>query len=222
VFHRYDFRIRIRSVPSRTRGIYSRENYRIRHEKILPISLYGTEALSNSMKILIAVAPEKFRDEELTVPLAAFRKAGIAADIASTRCGSCTGMMGAKTTATLTFDEVDPGQYGGLVIIGGSGSQTHLWKNGRLVQLVKNFHDSGKVVASICLAPVVLARAGILKGKKATCFESPDSLREMKGGGAVLVSKPVVVDGTVITANGPSAAQEFADSILRKITETGG
>jgi protease I len=174
------------------------------------------------MKILIAVAPEKFRDEELAVPLAAFRKAGIAYDIVSTRRGSCTGMLGAQTTATLSFDEVDPGQYGGLVIIGGSGSQAHLWNNSRLVHLVKNFHDSRKVVAAICLAPVVAARAGILKGKKATCFESPDSLREMKGGGAVLINRPVVVDGTIITANGPSAAQEFADSVLRKITEISG
>jgi protease I len=90
-----------------------------------------------------------------------------------------------------------------------------------LVRLVKNFHESRKIVAAICLSPVVLARAGILKGKKATYFESPDSFREIKGGGAVLVNKPVVVDGYIITANGSSAAQEFADAILKKITEIG-
>jgi len=174
------------------------------------------------MKILIAVAPEKFRDEELAVPVANFRKAGIAFDIASTCRGSCLGMLGAKTTATLTFEEVDPNQYGGLVIIGGSGSQTYLWNNARILYLVKHFNESRKIVAAICLAPVVLARAGVLKGKKATYFESPDSTREMKSGGAVLVKKPVVVDGYIITANGPSAAQEFADSILRKVTEIEG
>lgn len=172
------------------------------------------------MKILIAVAPEKFRDEELAVPVAAFRKAGIAFDIASTRRGACIGMMGAKTTATLTFEEIDPKQYGCLVIIGGSGSQTHLWNDDVLVQLAKYFHESRKIVAAICLAPVVLARAGILKGKKVTYFESPVSFREVKGGGAVLVNKPVVIDGNIITANGPSASQEFADSIVKKIAES--
>ena len=171
------------------------------------------------MKILIAVAPEKFRDEELAMPVAAFQKAGIAFDIASTRCGPCTGMLGAKTTATLTFEEIDPKPYGGLVIIGGSGSQTHLWNDDLLLQLAKYFHESRKIVAAICLAPVVLAHAGILKGKKATCYESPVSVREMKSGGAVLVNKPVVVDGRIITANGPSASQEFADAILRTIAE---
>ena len=171
------------------------------------------------MKILIVVAPEKFRDEELAEPVAAFQKAGITFDIASTRRGPCTGMLGAKTTATLAFEEIDPKHYGGLVIIGGAGSQIHLWNDDLLVQLVKYFHESRKIVAAICLAPVVLARAGILKGKKATYYESPVSFREMKAGGAVLVNKPVVVDGWIITANGPAAAREFAEAILRTITE---
>ena len=166
------------------------------------------------MKILIAVAPEKYRDEELAVPVAAFQKAGIAFDIASTRRGSCMGMLGGKTTATLAFEEVDPSLYGALVIIGGGGSQLYLWNDALLKNLVQSFHASQKVVAAICLAPVVLARAGILKGIKATYFESPDSVREMKAGGAVPVSKPVVADGRIITANGPAAALEFAGAII--------
>lgn len=169
------------------------------------------------MKILIAVAPEQFRDEELAVPAAAFRNAGIAYDIASSHRGTCTGMLGATTTATLAFADIDPGRYGGLVIVGGSGSQLFLWNDDVLVQLAITFNKSQKIVAAICLAPVVLARAGILNGKKAACFQSPASTSEMKKGGAVLVNRPVVVDGRIITANGPSAAQEFADSILRTL-----
>ena len=73
-------------------------------------------------------------------------------------------------------------------------------------------------MAAICLAPVVLARAGILKGKKATYYESTASFREMKAGGAVLVNKPVVADGRIVTANGPAASKEFAAEFIRKIT----
>jgi len=171
------------------------------------------------MKILIVVAPERFRDEELGVPVAAFQKAGIAYDIASTRRGPCTGMLGAKTTATRAFGEVDPNLYGVIVIIGGGGSQVHLWNDPVLMTLVQSFHASRKIVAAICLSPVVLAHAGILKGIKATFFESPDSVQEMKAGGAVPINKPVVVDGRIITANGPSAAPEFAGAILRTIAE---
>ncbi|MFA6225235.1 MAG: DJ-1/PfpI family protein [Methanoregula sp.] len=170
------------------------------------------------MKILITVAPEKFRDEELAVPIAGFLKAGIEFDIASTRRGPCTGMLGAKTTATLSFEEIDPKRYDGLVIIGGDGSQVHLWGDELLIQFAKFFHQSGKVVAAICLAPVVLTRAGILKGKKATYYESPVSFREMKIGGAMITNAPVVKDGRIITANGPAASQAFTDAIIQALT----
>ena len=170
------------------------------------------------MKILIAVAPEKYRDEELAEPLAAFQKAGIEFDIASTRRGTCTGMLGAKTIATLSFEDIDPKKYDGLVIVGGAGSQTHLWDDEMLPPIVKMFHQSGKVIGAICLAPVVLARAGILKGKKATYFESPASFREMKIGGAVITNAPFVKDGRIITANGPAASKAFAEAVVQALT----
>lgn len=170
------------------------------------------------MKILIAIAPEKFRDEELAEPVAAFQKAGIEFDIVSTRHGLCTGMLGAKATASLSFEDIDPKQYEGLVIVGGIGSQTNLWDDDLLSPIVKMFHQSGKVIAAICLATVVLARAGVLKGKKATYYESPASFREMKIGGAVITNAPVVRDGRIVTANGPSASKAFADEIVHALT----
>ncbi len=173
------------------------------------------------MKVLIAIAPEKFRDEELAEPVAAFQKAGIAFDIASTRRGACTGMFGTRTTAPLSFEEVNPEQYDGLVIIGGPGSQVHLWNDEMLVHLSKFFQKSGKVIAAICLAPVVLARAGVLKGKKASYFKSTASDFEMKKGGAIIMKGPVVADGRVITANGPLAAKEFGEAVVNNLTGPG-
>jgi len=63
------------------------------------------------MKVLMVIAPEKFRDEEFTVPAAALEKAGIGYDTASQRRGPCTGMLGKKVSATLSFEEVDPKTY---------------------------------------------------------------------------------------------------------------
>jgi len=171
-----------------------------------------------TMKVLIAIAPEKFRDEELAEPVAALQKAGIGFDIVSTRRGPCTGMLGAKAVATLSFEEVDPKPYDGIIIIGGTGSQTYLWEDELLPILVKYLRDSGKVVAAICLAPVILARAGVLKGKKATHFDNPTVFREMKGGGAIVVNQPVVTDSRIITANGPAASREFADAVVKALT----
>lgn len=170
------------------------------------------------MKVLIAISPEKFRDEELAEPVAALTKAGIGFDIASTRRGTCTGMLGAKATAALSFEEVDPKPYDGLIIVGGNGTPAHLWDDDLLQILVRMFAEKRKVVGAICLAPVVLARAGILKGRKATYSENPTAFREMKGGGAVLVNQPVVVDSRIVTGNGPAASKAFAEAFVKALT----
>jgi protease I len=170
------------------------------------------------MKVLIVIAPEKFRDEEFTVPAAALQKAGIGYDVASTRRGTCHGMLGATVNATLSLKEVDPKTYDGILIVGGGGAQSYLWGDDNLCGLVKSIHRSAGAVAAICLAPVVLARTGILKGKKATFFSTPISLGEMKAGGAVLVDKAVVSDGHIVTANGPAAAAEFAGVFIRTLS----
>jgi len=169
------------------------------------------------MRLLLAIAPEQFRDEELERPMAVFAQNGIDYQIASTRTGCCMGMLGATAEATLTFDEASADDYDGIVIIGGIGSQDHLWPNARLITLVEEFFRQGKVVAAICLAPVVLARAGVLKGRQATVFQSPASLAELKRGGANVIPMPVVADMQIVTANGPGAAEEFADMIISKL-----
>jgi len=170
------------------------------------------------MKVVLAVAPEKFRDEELAEPIAALKQANISFDIASTRPGTCTGMLGAKVNANLSFDDIDPKNYDGLIVIGGSGSQTYLWEDELLVRLAGFFAETDKVVAAICLAPVVLARSGILKQKKATVYNSQTAVFEMKKGHAVVLNDPVVQDGRIITANGPQAAKAFAAAVVKELT----
>jgi protease I len=169
------------------------------------------------MRLLLAIAPERFRDEELEVPKRAFEEAGIGVDIASTAAGTCTGMLGGTAEATMTFDDVNPDDYDGIVVVGGSGSQEHLWECERLVALVRAFFEQGKVVAAICLAPVVLARAGILSGRQATVYPSPAAEQEMKRAGANILPIPVVADMQIVTANGPTAAAGFADTIITKL-----
>ncbi|NLA99728.1 MAG: DJ-1/PfpI/YhbO family deglycase/protease [Methanomicrobiales archaeon] len=169
------------------------------------------------MKLLFVIAPEQFRDEELDVPMRTFEEVGIGVDIASTITGTCTGMLGGTAEASMTLDEADSSDYDGIVVVGGSGSQDHLWDSERLQNLVRSFFEEGKVVAAICLAPVVLARAGILVGRQATVYRSAEAVAEMKKAGANLLDIPVVADMQVVTANGPTAAAAFADTIITKL-----
>ena len=166
------------------------------------------------MKLLVVIAPERFRDEELFEPLSVFQKAGIAYDVASVKAGTCTGMLGGKCDATLDLTRVQAGRYVGIVVIGGAGSPEFLWGNSRLHALVADFAGSGKLVSAICLSPVVLARAGVLQGKKATVYRVADSVAEMRKGGADLRDEALVIDGKFITANGPAAARRFGEEIV--------
>jgi len=167
-----------------------------------------------TMKLLVVIAPERFRDEELFEPLAVFRRAGIASDIASVKAGPCTGMLGGRCEAALDLARVRPEEYDGIVVIGGAGSPEFLWGHSRLLALVGGFAQAGKLIAAICLSPVVLARAGVLSGKKATVFRTADSVAEMRKGGADLRGEPVVVDGRFVTANGPAVARRFGEAVV--------
>jgi protease I len=98
------------------------------------------------------------------------------------------------------------------VLIGGRGA-LNAAGNAAVLRTVQKFHKSGKIIAAICLAPVILARAGILSGKEAACHQS--GMKELSAAGCVVVSREVVRSGNIITASGPEAAASFANFLLQ-------
>ncbi|NPA62351.1 MAG: DJ-1/PfpI/YhbO family deglycase/protease [Methanococci archaeon] len=173
--------------------------------------------IMGNKKVLMVIAPKDFRDEELFEPMAVFEANGLKVDVVSTKKGTCIGMLGNKITVNKTINEVNPNEYVAIVIAGGIGSKEYLWNNTELLSLVKKFYEDHKVVAAICLSPVVLARAGILKGKKATVFPTPEAIEELKKYGAIYENKGVVVDGNIITAQSPEYARVFGLEVLKVI-----
>ncbi len=69
-----------------------------------------------------------------------------------------------------------------------------------------------KVVAAICSSPVILAKAGILQNKKATCF-SEDKM-ELINAGIDYQDRNIVIDGNVVTADNVHSALQFAEAVL--------
>ncbi|HIH23221.1 TPA: hypothetical protein HA238_05830 [Candidatus Micrarchaeota archaeon] len=69
-------------------------------------------------------------------------------------------------------------------------------------------------MCAICLGPTVLAKAGLLNGIKATVFRTPDSLRILRDNKAIYANDPVVVDGNIVTAEGPKSAETFGKKII--------
>ena len=83
------------------------------------------------------------------------------------------------------------------------------------MNLAKDADAKGKVVAAICIAPRILANAGLLEGVKATCYES--ETEAIKKLGADFQPNDVVRDGKFVTANGPHAATDFGKAIAQAL-----
>lgn len=174
------------------------------------------EKTHNDMKVLIAIPPERFRDEELLIPVKKFQEAGVKYELASTHVGVVMGVLGNKAKVNRTFEDVlmsGIDDYYALMIVGGPGTQVHLWNNRHLIELIHIFNTKEKVVAGIDNAPIVIAKSGLLKKKIATV--APGTLvREMMVEDAIVQNRPVVYKDKIVTANGIEAAEEFAKIII--------
>jgi len=174
-------------------------------------------------KILMIIAPEKFRDEEFEIPYAKFTAEGAVVTVASLKKGTATGMFGAKFNVLHTLNDISEKDFDAVIFVGGAGTPV-VRADKRAVEIAKN-SAGHKVLGAICWAPTILARSGAIKGKKATVWLGDDAEYGMKTSavlekyGAGFVEKSVVVDGNVITGNGPAAAGEFADAIIKKLSQ---
>ena len=168
----------------------------------------------SGVKVLMVIAQEQFRDEELLEPKEILEEAGAMITVASTKEGEAHGMLGTTVTADTVIDRVNSGDYHAIVVVGGMGSPEFLWNNAVLHKLLQQCQKDGKVVAGICLSGAALAKAGVLASKNATVWATEESLQALEAGQARYSQEHVVADGNIITADGPQAAGEFGQALL--------
>ena len=166
------------------------------------------------MKALFVIAPVDFRDEEYFVPKQILEGGGIKVTTTSTVEVS-TSKFGKRVGIDILLENVDS-DYDVIIFVGGHGARDYFDKQTAL-NLARKFLEDGKFVTAICIGPAILAKAGVLNGKRATVWahsnnkEGVDILEE---NGAKYVNQDVVIDEKVITANGPEAAEKFGKKIL--------
>ncbi|MFH1456078.1 MAG: DJ-1/PfpI family protein [archaeon] len=168
------------------------------------------------VKVLFVIAQHNFQDKEFSVPKDILESKGFEVVVASVKKGECVGMFGSKATADVTIDEVNSKDYDALVLVGGSGAIVYV-ENKKVLSLVKEMNTDNKIVAAICIAPVILAKSGLLEGKKATVYNFPLSKQYFSLHNVKKLDDNVVVDGNIITGNGPKAAEEFGNAIAEKL-----
>ena len=175
--------------------------------KNMPTTLSGKN-------VLMIIAAERFQDEEFAQPYNLFTRLGATVKLACSRKGIVKGIFGRQLTPDFLIGACKADDYDAVVFIGGPGA-TEYFNNSDAHALARDAVSKSKVLGAICIAPVILANAGVLKGKKATVF--PSEQPQLVSQGARLIQQNVVVDGKIVTAAGPQAAREFAETLARLI-----
>ncbi len=172
------------------------------------------------MKVIFIIAFRDYQDWEYGRTREILEQNKIICDVASTQKGIAKGSFGQETKVGLILEEIKAKDYGCVIFIGGAGTPS-VRKKTEAVKIAKEFFDAGKLCCAICWAPTILAKAGILKNKKATVWLGPDpeygktTDKVLEQYGADFVNKDVCVDGKIITANSPPSAEKFANEILK-------
>lgn len=175
--------------------------------------------VSNNKKIALIIAFKDFRDEEYFVPKEILEKAGYQVATFSNSLGQAMGVNGGEAPVDVLLNQLNVSDYEAIVFIGGPGALKNL-DNQTGYSLAQTAVQNNKILAAICISPVILAKAGVLKDKKATAWSSPldkNAIKILEQNGAVYQDKKVVVDGKIITANGPTSAEEFGQAIVETL-----
>jgi protease I len=165
-------------------------------------------------KVVMVIANKNFRDEELFEPKNVIEKAGGKVVVASSSLETAKGMLGKTFKPQLLLKDVKADDFDAVVFVGGGGAREY-WKDATAHSLAKAAADEGKLVCAICIAPVTLANAGLLNGKKATVW--PDVKSQLQEKGATYTGKDVEIDGNLITGDGPKSATKFGEAIVRAL-----
>lgn len=167
-----------------------------------------------SKKIAMIIAFKEFKDEEYFIPRFIFKQNGCIVATVSSYRGMAIGVGGGETMVGLDFDNFNPLEFDALVFVGGSGAARFL-DDEDIYRILEEAKDM--VIGAICIAPAILAKNGILKGKRATVWSNnmdKGLIGILEENGAIYENSSVVVDEKIITANGPMAAKEFAEKVL--------
>lgn len=166
--------------------------------------------------VLVPLAPG-FEDLEATTIVDLLRRADVDVVTAGLAPGLVLGSRGMRVQPDALLDDVMQHDFDMIALPGGLPGSEHLKNDPRIQVLLKRMAGEGKWTAAICAAPMALAHAGLLDGRRATSY--PGVVDRMQLPGATYVTQPVVVDGKVVTSRGPGTAMDFALQLIELLVD---
>lgn len=165
------------------------------------------------MKKVAMLLANGFEEIEALVTVDILRRANVSVDLVSMNAEhGVTGAHEVKITTDKLFEDMQ--HYDMIILPGGAGAWTNR-DDSRVIELLKEYDKNNKFIAAICAAPMALGVAGIIKGKKVTCYPADDIIEYLEG--AEYIEVDVCVDGNIITSRGPATTFDFAFKIAEAL-----
>lgn len=163
--------------------------------------------------VLFLVAQDGFQTKEYHDPKRVLAAAGHRVTTASNEAEDAISNMGERIPVEVALRDARGDSYDAVVVVGGPGAPKYL-DNPETVRIVREAEAAGKLHGAICIAPRILAKGGLLEGKRATGWDGDGELAGIFAAHDVAYEHaPVVVDGKTITADGPMSAERFGEAI---------
>lgn len=169
-------------------------------------------------KILLFIASEGYQPLEYSESKRILEDAGHEVITVSDKLGVAQAAYdGSSTKVDLNLNDVSIESGDALFLVGGPGALDYL-DNEKTYKLLQAWQKTGKLYGAICISPRILAHAGVLKNKKATGWDGDGELASIFEKALVeYVREGVIVDGNVVTGNGPEVAEEFGEAIVEAL-----
>lgn len=150
------------------------------------------------MKPALILTGKNVQDHEFIYPFYRLQEDGFEVDVATDGKTEVMGQLGAaKVTPTLGLDNLDPAEFQVLVLPGGAKCMEYMRQDKRIIEFISAFHDSGRVIGSICHAASLLISAKVVAGRNISGYYSIRD--DIENAGATYVDNPVVIDRNIIS-----------------------